>query len=102
MNSEFENMIKLRDAIDNVAKKLQLKRESWGLVPSENGSPDHIVVTFSVHPDIILSELDRERKVFDESFSEIIDNYDGEKEDPAVDRLKDTIRDMIEDDWDLE
>ena len=101
MNHEFDNIVKLRDAIDRVAKELHLKRESWGLVPSEDGNPDHVVVTFSVDPDIILSELDKERLEIDETFSNMVDNFD-EKEDPAVMQLKDTLKSMVEEDWDLE
>lgn len=102
MNHEFDNIVKLRDAIDRVAKELHLKRESWGLVPSEDGNPDHVVVTFSVDPDIILSELDKERLEIDETFSNMVDNFDAEKEDPAVIQLKDTLKSMVEEDWDLE
>jgi hypothetical protein len=102
MNHEFDNIVKLRDAIDRVAKELHLKRESWGLVPSEDGNPDHVVVTFSVDPDIILSELDKERLEIDETFSNMVDNFDAEKEYPAVMQLKDTLKSMVEEDWDLE
>lgn len=102
MNHEFDNIVKLRDAIDRVAKELHLKRESWGLVPSEDGNPDHVVVTFSVDPDIILSELDKERLEIDETFYNMVDNFDAEKEDPAVMQLKDTLKSMVEEDWDLE
>ena len=102
MNHEFDNIVKLRDAIDRVAKEIHLKRESWGLVPSEDGNPDHVVVTFSVDPDIILSELDKERLEIDETFSNMVDNFDAEKEDPAVTQLKDTLKSMVEENWDLE
>ena len=103
MSDPMDELIKLRDAIDRVAADLHLKRESCGFVPADDkeGIPNHVIATFSIHPDIVLSEQERIQRDVDAQFGDIIDSFDGPKEDPELKSLQDTAREMLEDDdWD--
>lgn len=94
----MDDLTKLRDAIDRVASQLHLKRESWGVVPAEDGVPDHVVVTFSIDPDIVLSEEERQQRLTNEMFESITQNLDGEQEDPELRRMLDEAKALMEDD----
>jgi hypothetical protein len=94
----MDDLTKLRDAIDRVASQLHIKRESWGVVPAEKDMPDHIVVTFSIDPEIVLSEQERQQRLTDELFASIAENFNGEKEDPELRRMLDEAKSMMEDD----
>jgi hypothetical protein len=93
----MDDLVRLRDAIDRLAKDLHLKRESWGVVPAEKDSPDHVVVTFSIDPDIVLSEREREQKKFDAAFEQIVT---GPVEDPTMKALREKANKMWEEDED--
>lgn len=95
------DLSKLRDAISKVGSTLHLKLESCGFVPADDKMPDHVVVTFSIDPDIVLSEQERQQREIDAQFGNIIDEFDGPKPDQEIISLQEKARQMLEDDeWD--
>ena len=100
MTDPMDDLVKLRDAIDRVAAELHLKRESWGIVPAEDGMPDHVIVTFSIDPDIVLSDQERQQREVDARFAAITGSIDGPREDPEIASIRDQAKKMLEeDDW---
>lgn len=101
MSNPMDDLAKLRDAIGKVGATLHLKLESCGFVPADNEMPDHVVVTFSVDPDIVLSEQERQQREIDAQFGNIIEEFDGPKPDPEITSLREQAEQMLkDDDWD--
>ena len=99
MSEAMNELAKLRDAIDRAAKELHLKRHGpLAAMPAELDTPDHVVVTFKIDPEVLVTAEEREKQATDNAFNDLVENMDGPKEDPQVISMREQAQKLLEDD----
>lgn len=100
MTDPLDDVIKLRNAIDQILAKHHLTRKNFNLIPKDEEAnppvPSHINLFVRIEPEAILSEQQREQMKYDSSFSALVEGFNAPETTGVNEMLQQRINEVKE------
>jgi hypothetical protein len=90
----MDQIKKLRDAVDEALKDLDLQRVTFTIIPGENGQQDSIGMIFKVDPKALMSA---EQRNIDSAFEDLMSDFIADDAAAEADQKLNDVKKMISD-----